>query len=49
MGVLAFFAALLAVVMSFGRWHETGSPVWLAVSIALLILTLAGSLFGRGK
>ncbi|WP_157537973.1 hypothetical protein [Kitasatospora azatica] len=49
MGVLAFFAALLTVVMSFGRWHETHSPLWLAVSIALLVLTLVGGLFGRGK
>jgi hypothetical protein len=49
MGVLAFFGALLAVLMAFGRWHETNSPVWLAVSIALLLLTLLGGLFGRGK
>ncbi len=48
MGILGFFAALLAVVMGLGRWHETGSPYWLAGSLALLVFTLVGALQSRG-
>jgi hypothetical protein len=49
-GVLGFFAALLLVVMGFGRWHETHSPYWLGGSIALLVLTLVGGLTsGKNK
>lgn len=49
MGILAFFAALLAVVMGLGRWHETHSVYWLAGSLVLLLLTLIGALQSRGK
>jgi hypothetical protein len=49
MGVFAFFAGLLLVVMGFGRWRETGSPYWLAGSIALLVLVLVGALTGKKK
>ncbi|GAA4848067.1 hypothetical protein [Kitasatospora terrestris] len=49
MGVLAFFAGLLLTVMGLGRWHETGSPWWLAGSIALLVLVLIGGLTGGKK
>ncbi|MDH6110454.1 UDP-N-acetylmuramyl pentapeptide phosphotransferase/UDP-N-acetylglucosamine-1-phosphate transferase [Kitasatospora sp. MAP12-15] len=49
MGVLAFFAALLAVLMGLGRWHETQSPYWLAGSLVLLLLTLIGALQSRRK
>ncbi|MCX4749067.1 hypothetical protein OG455_26765 [Kitasatospora sp. NBC_01287] len=49
LGVLGFFAALLAVVMGMGRWHETGSPYWLGGSIALLVFTLIGALQSRRK
>ncbi|WP_157536785.1 hypothetical protein [Kitasatospora mediocidica] len=49
MGVLGFFAALLVVLMGFGRWHETHSPYWLGGSIALLLFTLVGALQSRRK
>lgn len=49
MGVYAFFAGLLLVLMGLGRWHETGSPYWLAGSLVLLLLMLVGAMTGRKK
>ncbi|MFE9423427.1 hypothetical protein ACFYNO_10745 [Kitasatospora sp. NPDC006697] len=44
MGAISFFAALLAILMAMGRWHETHSVVWASVSGALALLTLIGVL-----
>ncbi|MEV4557269.1 hypothetical protein AB0K51_09745 [Kitasatospora sp. NPDC049285] len=49
MGVAAFFCGLLLSVMGFGRWHETGSPWWLAGTLVLLAFVLVGGITGSGK
>ncbi|MFB7663854.1 hypothetical protein ACFC1R_07870 [Kitasatospora sp. NPDC056138] len=49
MGALAFFAGLLLSVMGMGRWKETGSPFWLAGSIAIFLLTVIGAFTGGRK
>ncbi|MFF4651949.1 hypothetical protein [Streptomyces sp. NPDC001380] len=49
MGGCAFIAAALVVLWGMGIWHETGSPGWLAASITVAVLTVAGVLHSLGS
>ncbi|MFI6443605.1 hypothetical protein [Kitasatospora sp. NPDC050543] len=48
MGPWAFFAGLLLTVMGMGKWQESGSPFWLAGSIALFLVVMISGLASLG-